>query len=725
MNDEITLQQENIGSLQNEWNVLLRMTPTSSLFLTWEWMSGWCRHLVRPHEQPFIITARQNGHLLGIAPLMRSYNKNETQEIGFIGQDYSYRLGLIVEPTKTEKVYPALVQYLYDLFNHENCSGNFQHLIHDPHLMNAVQALAAPSGLVISRGYLNPGCAVPMRGSFDDYLKTGIRSGKLRSYVSNRLRMLESVAKVDFYLSPPAKMGSFFRELLTFHRETMKLRSKDSILTGEEFPGHLSSFIQNWPDPASIRLCNVNLNGMPAVRLLGVVYRSIFFALTIGIDPTVRAQFPGFNMPVLSQAYCIKLAIREGCTHYDFLGGSLPYKKKMGGNEHSGITLEIRKHTGNSTLPGRSVALVTHAFLRPADLEGLTLGGVEVWTLSLADLLIHQGITPVIFQGDPKGFRRFYHGTEVSGISGKSRHEINRRIHEEIKKRAIPFIIYTSSFIGEKYFVPGNLFVQHGIHWDYPTGHMGLSDRIKWEWIRRKLARHDLKMARASKMTIAVDTHFINYYRTAVPDPAWSARIRYIPNFCIPQDKHLWQQKWQNPTVIHLAFTRRFELRRGVTVMAEAAELLLQSVSDLKITFAGSGLYKPWLEEKFRGEHRVNIAELSHQETYSLLNTVHIAVIPSTYSEGTSLACLEAMACGCAVVSTTTGGLGNIVIPGFNGLIARSEAGDLASIAKDLIANPGKTNRIAMNGYRMVQEAFSLSIWQTRIKQALTDAGIL
>ena len=63
MTDEIIIQQEKIGHLRKEWNDLLGMTTISSIFMTWEWMSGWCRNLPRPNEKPLVVTARQHRRL--------------------------------------------------------------------------------------------------------------------------------------------------------------------------------------------------------------------------------------------------------------------------------------------------------------------------------------------------------------------------------------------------------------------------------------------------------------------------------------------------------------------------------------------------------------------------------------------------------------------------------------------------------------------------------------
>ena len=42
-----------------------------------------------------------------------------------------------------------------------------------------------------------------------------------------------------------------------------------------------------------------------------------------------------------------------------------------------------------------------------------------------------------------------------------------------------------------------------------------------------------------------------------------------------------------------------------------------------------------------------------------------ITLIPSLYSEGTSLSCIEAMACGNAVIATRIGGLSDLIINDF------------------------------------------------------------
>ena len=56
-----------------------------------------------------------------------------------------------------------------------------------------------------------------------------------------------------------------------------------------------------------------------------------------------------------------------------------------------------------------------------------------------------------------------------------------------------------------------------------------------------------------------------------------------------------------------------------------------------------------------------------------------IVLIPTFFSEGTSLSCLEAMSSGRIVVATNIGGLNDIVIDNFNSLLAKPTTKDITN----------------------------------------------
>ena len=56
-------------ALRDEWDALLEQSPINDAFLTWEWLATWWKHYGHRYQLR-LLTARENGELVGIAPLM-------------------------------------------------------------------------------------------------------------------------------------------------------------------------------------------------------------------------------------------------------------------------------------------------------------------------------------------------------------------------------------------------------------------------------------------------------------------------------------------------------------------------------------------------------------------------------------------------------------------------------------------------------------------------------
>ncbi len=96
-----------------------------------------------------------------------------------------------------------------------------------------------------------------------------------------------------------------------------------------------------------------------------------------------------------------------------------------------------------------------------------------------------------------------------------------------------------------------------------------------------------------------------------------------------------------------------------------------------------------------------------------------IAIIPTKASEGTSLSCLEAMASGCAVIAGCTGGLTDLIIHEYNGLLLRPlNTRTLMEALSCLIEDPELRQRLSINA-RTVSESFSLEKWKHRWRKVI------
>ena len=100
--------------------------------------------------------------------------------------------------------------------------------------------------------------------------------------------------------------------------------------------------------------------------------------------------------------------------------------------------------------------------------------------------------------------------------------------------------------------------------------------------------------------------------------------------------------------------------------------------------------------------------------TYDFHNKIDISVVPTLGSEGTSLSLLEAMASSCAVICTPVGGMSNIVINEFNGIIVNYKSSEIAIAIKKLVNNRNYLNKLGENALKTVEASFSKHKWDSK-----------
>jgi len=102
----------------------------------------------------------------------------------------------------------------------------------------------------------------------------------------------------------------------------------------------------------------------------------------------------------------------------------------------------------------------------------------------------------------------------------------------------------------------------------------------------------------------------------------------------------------------------------------------LHNIPGIQLQIAGDG------PERTRLERLAKCCRISHQfhswvdfdKTLELLENADIVVVPSRIypsgrSEGSPMIIMEAMASGCAVIASNTGGIKDVIIDGINGML--------------------------------------------------------
>jgi glycosyltransferase involved in cell wall biosynthesis len=88
------------------------------------------------------------------------------------------------------------------------------------------------------------------------------------------------------------------------------------------------------------------------------------------------------------------------------------------------------------------------------------------------------------------------------------------------------------------------------------------------------------------------------------------------------------------------------------------------------------------------------------------LQTLDLFVLPS-HQEGLCIAALEAMSCGCPVISTRCGGPEEYVVDGETGFLVNFNPEEMAAAIARILADRGLRESLAIGARQMVQQSYT------------------
>ena len=204
------------------------------------------------------------------------------------------------------------------------------------------------------------------------------------------------------------------------------------------------------------------------------------------------------------------------------------------------------------------------------------------------------------------------------------------------------------------------------------------------------------------------------YYGFALP------HAQVIPNPVPEVDvSKIWQLDKDNRQ--YVLFVGRFDLHKGGDLMLNAFRLIALKNNTIELLFVGpdkkvivDGVDVNFNEylERFIPESAIKdrIQYLGHcdqDRIADLRKNALVTVICSRY-ENFPLSLLESLASGCPTVATAVGGMKEIVIDDFNGLLAEPESPEsIAEKVLMLISDPEKMQRLPKNAIEDCKKRFS------------------
>lgn len=342
-----------------------------------------------------------------------------------------------------------------------------------------------------------------------------------------------------------------------------------------------------------------------------------------------------------------------------------------------------------------------------ADGQKMSIGGIQTYITNLSVLFIELGLKVAIYQKSSIPFHKIYDNKEVYGIptvevkSNKIGKDLFDFCLKRYDKSNDLLIFGCDSLICN---TKGIRFIaiQHGITWDKPV------DKNRTYWMLKKFYKSYIIINRIEKAdtVVCVDNNFINWYRSMVSKAA--VKLINIPNF----SKVYELIKKPDDKIIRIIFARRLFDYRGTRIFTKSILKLIDKFNNIDVTIAGDGPDKEWMKDQFKKFNNVHFITYSSEDSLSIHADKDIAVIPTLGSEGTSLSLLEAMSTQCAIICTNVGGMTNIIIDHYNGLMINPDEESLFNAMIELVSNVELRRKISLNGFEILKDSYSLSKWK-------------
>lgn len=342
------------------------------------------------------------------------------------------------------------------------------------------------------------------------------------------------------------------------------------------------------------------------------------------------------------------------------------------------------------------------------DGKSIQVGGVETYIYNLCKHFYSANICAIIYQFANSNFITYYEGFKVVGVKAISKnYRKNSRVVANAIKKVFDYKNDILIFASEEYVVPFKseniIAIQHGVSWDIPNNSNIYLNHIK-NSMRAIIEYRNLKHC---NKIVCVDYNFLNWYRATYKKCNYR-KFYVIPNFCeisaIKRD-----YKLRNETKI--IFARRFVNHRGALLFASVARKIIRKYPNVKICFAGTGVCEAKMKATLEGCSNVEFTTFLSDDSIKFHSNFDIAVVPTLGSEGTSLSLLEAMGAGCAVVCTNVGGMTNIILNRYNGIMISPSEEDLYVALKELIENYELRKFLSQKAVETVQHSFNKERW--------------
>ncbi len=357
------------------------------------------------------------------------------------------------------------------------------------------------------------------------------------------------------------------------------------------------------------------------------------------------------------------------------------------------------------------IAILTDYMLHPTDDNFLVIEE-NLSLLNLIRLLTDELSWDVdVFQASPIA-KRVFNGVDVFGIDSKpDRLSMFPGLNSVFAQRSLEYDlrIYFHWHVAAPKVCNRSIVVSHGIFWDAPSTCLNRLHSIdKHEWEKRLLYS-----VTAPQAFVAEDRNTINVIKAMWP--GYEHRLLYIPPG-IDLEEFKPSDVRDESGGVRIICPQDFTHEQGINeILAVAAMTWTQNV---EIEFHIAGHVKDSKDVSVMADHihslpNCKFYSVSAERLADLYPRFDFALMPFRATEGASLYCLQAMACGLPVIAGFAGGLSEFIIHRWNGYLVAPEVENLLDAVLELSSDANLCLAMGENARRLA-EGYPESSWKQR-----------
>lgn len=313
-------------NLRDEWNALLDESVSHVPFLRYDYLETWWEHRGGgewPDAELALVIARQDGRLIGIAPLFFTPNHEGHSALLLLGSiEISDYLDLIVRPDDLTAFIDALIPFLSQAKLPSWQAIDLHNLLDSSPTLAALEAAAQRFGLTYHQEQLQHSPYIPLPGDWETYLASIDK--KQRHEIRRKMRRAET-AEVPACWYIVTDDDTLETEIEAFLNLMQQDEEKAAFLT-PAMRQTMHEIIRCAFEEDCLLMAFMEVGGQKAAGYLMFDYLNRVWVYNSGFDRQFMEYSPGWVL----LGYLLQWANEQGRTEFDFMRGNEDYKYRFG-----------------------------------------------------------------------------------------------------------------------------------------------------------------------------------------------------------------------------------------------------------------------------------------------------------------------------------------------------------------------------------------------------------